>query len=100
VQSSIAITNGDIHTLVDDSPHATGLLIVDGHVKKIGDSQEILEQALKDGIPILDAEGATVLPGFIDAHTHLELTSYSNEYWPQVHCPPHRSLAEMKALLF
>ena len=46
-----------------------GMLVRDGKIEKIGPSEEI-EKNLGDA-EIVDARGRVVMPGFVDAHTHL-----------------------------
>jgi imidazolonepropionase len=46
-----------------------GMLIVDGRIDAIGTSGEIEKRA--HGAEAIDAGGRVVLPGFVDAHTHL-----------------------------
>jgi imidazolonepropionase len=46
-----------------------GMLIRDGKIDIVGLSTEIAKKA--DGAEIIDADGKIVLPGFVDAHTHL-----------------------------
>jgi imidazolonepropionase len=46
-----------------------GMLIRDGKIDTVGPSTEIEKKA--DGAEIIDADGKIVLPGFVDAHTHL-----------------------------
>src|SRR5919106_823628 len=46
-----------------------GMLVHDGKVEKIGSSDEI-EKNLGDA-EVVDAGGRVVMPGFVDAHTHL-----------------------------
>jgi len=45
-------------------------MIEDGHIGKIGNDRDILSAAKRD-TPIWDLDGAVVLPGFTDCHTHL-----------------------------
>ncbi len=49
--------------------HNGGMLIRDGKIEKVGPSDEI-EKNVRDE-EILDAGGRVVMPGFVDAHTHL-----------------------------
>jgi imidazolonepropionase len=49
--------------------HDGGMLIRDGKIDILGPSDEIERNAR--GSEIVDARGRVVLPGFIDAHTHL-----------------------------
>src|SRR5215475_9835216 len=46
-----------------------GMLIRDGKIDDVGPSDEIEERSR--GAEIVDAGGRAVLPGFVDAHTHL-----------------------------
>src|ERR1700680_5305752 len=46
-----------------------GMLIRDGKIDILGPSDEIEKNAR--GSEIVDARGRVVLPGFVDAHTHL-----------------------------
>jgi imidazolonepropionase len=46
-----------------------GILIRDGKIEKVGPSDEIEKNA--GDAEIVDARGRVVMPGFIDAHTHL-----------------------------
>ncbi|HEY7849145.1 MAG TPA: amidohydrolase family protein, partial [Ktedonobacterales bacterium] len=68
----LLLLNGDIHTMDATTPHATALAIdrSSGRILAVGDDAEIrtLAGPLTD---TLNLGGRTVLPGFIDAHTHL-----------------------------
>jgi imidazolonepropionase len=46
-----------------------GMLILDGKIDSVGASEEIERKA--GGAEIVDLAGRVVLPGFVDAHTHL-----------------------------
>ncbi len=68
----LLLLNGNIHTMDADRPRATALAVdrSSGRIVAVGDDAEIRQYAgaLTD---TLDLGGRTVLPGFIDAHTHL-----------------------------
>ncbi|HEY5991435.1 MAG TPA: amidohydrolase family protein, partial [Candidatus Udaeobacter sp.] len=49
--------------------HNGGMLIRDGKIDSVGRSDEIEKRSR--GAGIVDAGGRVVLPGFVDAHTHL-----------------------------
>jgi imidazolonepropionase len=49
--------------------HNGGMLIRDGKIDSVGRSDEIEKRSR--GAEIVDAGGRVVLPGFVDAHTHL-----------------------------
>jgi imidazolonepropionase len=46
-----------------------GLLIRDGRIDLVGSSSEIENKA--GDVEVIDARGKVILPGFVDAHTHL-----------------------------
>lgn len=95
MQGSIAIVGADVRTMDAAGTHAEAVLVRDGVIAAVGSSVDIARQADEAGIRILEVDGATVLPGFVDAHTHLELASYSLSRWPQAHTPPLESLTEV-----
>lgn len=62
--------NGDIVTMNDAQPIASALLIENGRIAGVGELKEL--EALKDDeTKLIDLEGKTVLPGFIDGHSHI-----------------------------
>ena len=63
----------------------------------VGDSNEVRSQAGRT--PIFDAAGRTIVPGFIDAHTHLEVACCAEAYMAKVHTPPLGSLREVIEVL-
>ena len=46
------------------------LLAIDGLIRAVGSREEV-ESQIPDDVTIVDAKGRIVLPGFVDAHTHL-----------------------------
>lgn len=63
----IVILNGRLITF--DGPDAEALAIEDGIITAVGSTAGIREIA--GNAQVIDAKGATVLPGFIDSHVHL-----------------------------
>jgi len=64
------LVNARIHTLDDAHPAADAMAWNDaGRIIAIGARGAVLAQAA--GLPVHDAQGATVVPGLIDAHAHL-----------------------------
>jgi len=67
--------NGTIITLEEQLPFAEAMFVEDGLIKAIGSNDEITGlQSTR--IKVVDLEGATVLPGFIDSHTHVALSVF------------------------
>jgi imidazolonepropionase-like amidohydrolase len=66
----ILIRNGKIFTMAGITYESACLLCENGKIKKIADKIE--ERENSDGV-VLDVKGAWVLPGLIDAHSHIGL---------------------------
>ena len=66
----LIIINADIRTADPKRMTAQAIAIKDGKFFAIGSSLEIEKLKDKD-TKVLDVEGKTILPGFIDSHTHL-----------------------------
>ncbi|MFN2216676.1 MAG: amidohydrolase [Anaerolineales bacterium] len=62
--------NARIHTLDEENPISTAVLIKDGRFSIVGNSEELFNAF--SGIPKQDMEGRVILPGLTDAHIHLQ----------------------------
>lgn len=62
---TIAFTGGHVVPVTDD-PFDGTILVTDGKITALGE-----DVAVPDGAEVVDAAGRWVLPGFVDAHTHL-----------------------------
>lgn len=66
--------NGTIITVDANEKIAQAVLVEDGKIIKVGTNDEVL--ALKDEkVNLVDLEGKTMLPGFIDPHGHVVATA-------------------------
>lgn len=61
--------NGTILTMNDAQKEAQALWVEDGKIGGVGAEDEIMS-AYEEGDKIVDLEGKTMLPAFIDAHSH------------------------------
>jgi predicted amidohydrolase YtcJ len=70
IEADLVVFNGNIITMNPQKPTATALAVKSYKVLAIGE-----EEAVLDLVPgakrVIDLGGQTVVPGFIDAHTHL-----------------------------
>lgn len=71
------ITNGTVLTITDGIKENTDILIKDGIVDKIG-----TDLSVGSDIPTYDAEGQFVIPGIIDAHSHIALQTVNESSKP------------------
>lgn len=66
--ADVLIKNAHVITITDGTLENTDVLIQGGIIKKIGANLKA-----KKNIPIVDAAGQYLMPGIIDAHSHLAL---------------------------
>ena len=72
LDSDLLIFNADIYTSNNKNPKADSLVVSDGYIVYVGnylDAQHYVGKSTK----LIDLDGKTVLPGFIDSHTHLSM---------------------------
>ena len=59
------IKNGTVYTMKDDKPIQADILVKNGKIEKIARNIEV------KNADVIDASGKVVLPGFVDAHSHI-----------------------------
>jgi predicted amidohydrolase YtcJ len=64
-------TNGVIVTMNDAAPSAEAVAVKDGKILAVGSGDEVMETR-GESTRVVDLEGRTMTPGFIDAHGHLK----------------------------
>jgi len=67
--------NGEIITLEDDQPQAAAVFVKNGVIQEIGNESTILSLK-EENTELIDLDGKALLPGFIDSHTHLALSTF------------------------
>ena len=70
IEADLVVFNGNIITMDPQKPTATALAVKSYKVLAIGEEDEIVA-LIPDAKRVIDLGGKTVVPGFIDAHTHL-----------------------------
>jgi predicted amidohydrolase YtcJ len=65
---------GPILTMVADGDRAEALAVKDGHILAVGTMAEVMARK-GDATKLVDLGGKTLLPGFIDPHSHVALQS-------------------------
>lgn len=68
--ATLIVTNARVLTMDDDRPRAEAVALQGERILALGDSETILKLS-GGGCRVIDAGGATVLPGFIESHLHL-----------------------------
>jgi predicted amidohydrolase YtcJ len=72
--SDLLVRNAHAYTVDPVRPSAEALAIADGLITWVGDDDETAAHVSHD-TEVIDAGGATVMPGFIDSHNHVRLGS-------------------------
>jgi len=70
--------NGHIVTLNDQQPIVEAMYVVDGKIIELGTTKD-LEKSISKDVALIDLKGSTVLPGFIDPHTHFSISMFLSE---------------------
>jgi predicted amidohydrolase YtcJ len=65
----LAVLNATVYTVDDQMPKAEAFAVRHGYFAAIGTTAEV-RKLLSRHTRVIDAAGQTVVPGFIDAHTH------------------------------
>jgi predicted amidohydrolase YtcJ len=65
----LILTNGNIYTVDDSQPRAQAFAVKNGRFVAVGSNDDIRNLGGR-GTQVIDAEGTTVVPGFIDCHSH------------------------------
>jgi hypothetical protein len=71
VTPDLVVLNADIRTMDPARPRARALAAAGGHILALGEAAEIRAMAPR-ATRVVDAGGRLVLPGFQDAHVHLQ----------------------------
>ena len=73
-KESVLIKNATVLTITNGDLEKTDILIEEGVIKEIG------QNLSARGVKTINAEGKYVMPGIIDAHSHLAITQGVNEW--------------------
>ncbi|HWI16653.1 MAG TPA: amidohydrolase [Vicinamibacterales bacterium] len=74
----LIVTNATVYTMDTRAPRAEAFAVTNGRFTAVGSTSDIRNLAGK-GTQVFDAKGMTVVPGFIDCHTHAVGETLLNE---------------------
>lgn len=74
------LVNATVLTQDDSLPVAQALAVKDGRIVEVGGTEEIL-WLREDDYEVIDLEGRTVVPGFVDPHNHFSIGALE-VFWP------------------
>jgi predicted amidohydrolase YtcJ len=94
---NVAIVNARVLAMDSLQPTAQAVLVRNGRITQVGSTRDVNAKAAD--ARVLDVDGRTVVPGFIDAHTHIEVALSHEMYAADVHAPPLGSIREIQNVL-
>ena len=62
--------HGDIITMEEENENPEAIFIRNGIIEKVGTLTEV-EQLVEKETQLIDLQGKTLMPGFIDSHSHI-----------------------------
>ncbi len=68
--ANFAFINGEVITVDQSDRICSALLVTDDKISAVGTDVDVLKAASQDH-QVIDLDGRTLMPGFIDAHNHL-----------------------------
>ncbi len=77
--ADIAIVHANIHTVSPGQPNAQAIAIRNGIIQAVASDAFTINPYIGPHTRVIDARGATILPGFIDSHGHMEALGESLE---------------------
>ena len=89
--------NGQILTMDVDEPRVEAISVRDGVIESVGDEAEVL-LLVEDHSELIDLEGATLMPGFVDAHGHFP-GSGRTAFSADLNSPPIGTISSIEELL-
>jgi len=87
--------NATVLTMDASLPVAQALAVKDGRIVEVGGTDEVL-WLREDDYELIDLEGRTVVPGFVDPHNHFSIGAFDT-LWAD--CRGARSVADVQAAL-
>ncbi|MFW9977422.1 MAG: amidohydrolase [Candidatus Thorarchaeota archaeon] len=73
VEADLVVVNANIHTMDPEKPNASALAVKSFKLIAVGDNDDVMD-LLPTAKRVMDLGGKTIIPGFVDAHTHLTST--------------------------
>lgn len=91
----LVFVNGNLTTIDPAYDGAEALAVKQGIIIKLG-TNDTIKKLIADNTEVIDLKGKTLMPGFIESHTHLILYG---DTLSQINCrtPPNKSIADIVA---
>ena len=98
ILADIIIQNGRVLTVNQSNEIAEAVAIRGNQILAVGSSSE-MEEYLGPGTQVIDAEGKSVLPGFVDVHIHVGMFGLMDHGIINVAYPKVHSIADIQQLI-
>ncbi|NYF88080.1 amidohydrolase family protein [Tunturiibacter empetritectus] len=99
--AQIIFTNADVVTMNESQPSAQAVSVKAGKILAVGSTEDLTRKYKGQATQIVDLHGKTLLPGFIDPHSHfmnaLQISAWANVTAPPV--GPVKSIPDIIAVL-
>jgi len=86
-EADLVLLNGHIVTMDEAGTVASAVAVRDGRIARVGTVSEV-KPLIGDQTIQIDLQGKVALPGFIDAHTHIDCTAAHTKLAFSCHIPP------------
>ncbi len=86
MSADIIFTGGEILTMNDAQPSAQALAVKDGRILAVGSAAEVMKTK-GAATKTIDLGGKTLLPGFLDGHSHF-INAVRMAKWANLSAPP------------
>jgi predicted amidohydrolase YtcJ len=83
MRADLLLRGGSIITMDEGRPLASAIAVHGDRIVAVGTDEEMASVA-HEHTRIIELGGRTVVPGLIDAHTHLELMSHARHRWTDI----------------
>lgn len=71
-EADLVLTNAEVHTLAEPDETYEAVAVRDGRIVRVDSAYEV-DFLVGAETTVIDLEGRVLLPGFVDAHTHMEM---------------------------
>jgi imidazolonepropionase-like amidohydrolase len=87
---TLALVGGQVIDGYEGPPIRDGVVLIAGdRILAVGPRAEV---TVPPGVPVIDTEGMSVLPGLMDMHVHLMILGHADyEYWDRTYMPRFRA---------
>jgi predicted amidohydrolase YtcJ len=95
IAADVVLLNGRVVTLDPTRPRATAVAIAGGRIVAAGSDREVRRQRHRR-TRVIDLRGATVVPGLVDTHAHMDREGLKYLYPSLARC---RSIGDIQAVI-